>query len=200
MSETATQLFRMVAGVDASDAAHAVIERAIDAAKRFDCDELHFLRVVPKRGNGDLERAHDSLAALVSEKLADFAPAEAGNGTKKLRARVHVSRGNPAEEILELAADVQAQLIVIGRHGESGRLRDRFGTVPSRVIRDATCTVLVEQPSEYVAQAEDTCEACAQVRRDTDGEQWFCDVHADGHEWKSSTVIASAFTPLHGVY
>lgn len=200
MTNSATQPIRMVAGVDTSDAADAVIERAIDAAKRFDCDELHFLRVVPKRGDGDLDAAHEHLATLVAEKLTDFAPVQPVAGDGELRVRVHVSRGDPAEEILELAEDLQAHLIVIGRHGESGHLRDRFGTVPSRVIRDASCTVLVEQPSEFVEQTSEICEVCARVRRDSDGEQWFCDKHLGDHEWKSSTVIASAFTALHGVY
>jgi len=190
----------MIAGVDTSDAADAVIECAIDAAKRFDCDELHFLRVVPKRGDGDLDAAHEDLSTLVAEKLTDFAPVAPVAGDGELRVRVHVSRGDPAEEILELSDDLQAHLIVIGRHGESGRLRDRFGTVPSRVIRDANCSVLVEQLSELAEQTSGICEACARVRRDSDGDQWFCEKHKGDHEWKSSTIIASAFTPLHGVY
>jgi len=196
MTDTASQTFRIVVAVDGSDAGHSVIERALDSARRFDCDEVHFLRVVSGRAKpGQLQDAHESLAKLVVEKLSDFAtPDDPGP-----RARAHATAGNPAEEILQLAADVQARLIVIGRHGQSGRLRDKFGTVPGRVIRDASCAVLVEQTPEYAANASAACAACVVVRRDSDGDRWFCDDHTDDYQWKSSALIAASFTSLHGV-
>ncbi len=200
MSTTAKQLTRIVAGVDGSDAAHSVVERALDAANRFDIDEVHFLRVVGKRSDENIDTAHAELTEIVREKMADFALSSDDEAHHKRRARVHVAKGKPAEEILQLAGDLQAKLIVIGRHGDAGRLRDKFGTVPSRIIRDATCSVLVEQPIEYVAQPEVTCDACVEVRRESDGDRWFCDGHADGHEWKSSMLIAASFTSLRGVY
>jgi len=51
--------------------------------------------------------------------------------------------GDPAEEILAVAQDVHADLIVVGRRG-LGRLGGMFlGSVSERVLRGADCTVLV---------------------------------------------------------
>lgn len=201
MTHPVNRPFRVVVGVDGSELSDAVIERALDAANRHDSAELHFIRVVDisptlfHRGHqGQIDAAHGQLCALVSEKLGDFGFDQRDG----YRARVHATAGKAAEEILQLAADVEADLIVIGRHGHAGKQRKKFGTVPQRVVQEARCPVLVEQPPEYAAQ-EPACEACVAARRDSDGERWFCATHSAEPRWKSTTVITSAFIPVHGV-
>ena len=201
MTHPLNRPFRVVVGVDGSEISESVIERALDAAHRHDSAEMHFIRVVDisptvfHRGHqGQIDAAHSQLHTAVSEKLDDF-----GFGDQHgYRARVYATAGKAAEEILQLAADVEADLIVIGRHGHEGTKSKKFGTVPQQVIRDARCPVLVEQPPEYVAQ-EPACEACVAARRDSDGERWFCDAHSAEPRWKSTMVITSAFIPVHGV-
>lgn len=57
-----------------------------------------------------------------------------------------VLHGAPFKEILELANREQADLIVLGTHGHSGIAHVLLGSVAERVIRTATCPVLVVGP------------------------------------------------------
>lgn len=51
--------------------------------------------------------------------------------------------GDPAAEIVRLAADEGAELIVLGTHGRTGMLRFLMGSVAEAVVRRATCPVMV---------------------------------------------------------
>ncbi len=57
-----------------------------------------------------------------------------------------VRYGHPADEILAFVADVGADLIVMSTHGRSGIGRWVFGSVADRVLRRATCPVLLVRP------------------------------------------------------
>jgi nucleotide-binding universal stress UspA family protein len=75
--------------------------------------------------------------------------------TEALRARVpeglwsservdlRIGHGAPAPELLRIAAEEDANLIVIATHGRTGLLRLALGSVAERVIREAPCPVLV---------------------------------------------------------
>jgi nucleotide-binding universal stress UspA family protein len=54
-----------------------------------------------------------------------------------------VTRGLPAEEIVRVAGDVNADLIVISTHGHTGIKHVFLGSVSERVVRHAPCAVLV---------------------------------------------------------
>ncbi len=56
-------------------------------------------------------------------------------------------RGNPAEEILQLAEKGQANLIVMGTHGHSAVFQLLMGGVAERVVREAKCPVLTVKNS-----------------------------------------------------
>ncbi|HEY0986374.1 MAG TPA: universal stress protein, partial [Kofleriaceae bacterium] len=62
---------------------------------------------------------------------------------------VHVRIGRAAEEILELARDVGADLIIVGSKGLTGVERLVIGSVAERVVREAGCTVEVARPKTY---------------------------------------------------
>lgn len=51
--------------------------------------------------------------------------------------------GNPAEVLLQVAAEVDADLIVVGNRGMQGGQRFLLGSVPNRVAHHASCSVLV---------------------------------------------------------
>ena len=51
-------------------------------------------------------------------------------------------RGRPAQELLQYATTVAADLIVTGTHGRGFVMRSLLGSVTSQLIRAATCTVL----------------------------------------------------------
>ena len=51
-------------------------------------------------------------------------------------------RGNPAQQIIQLAKDENAALIVMGTHGRTGLMRLLMGSVAEEVVRQAPCPVL----------------------------------------------------------
>jgi nucleotide-binding universal stress UspA family protein len=58
-------------------------------------------------------------------------------------------RGNPYEEIIDLANARQADLIVMSTHGRTGPQRLLIGSVAEKVVRTAPCPVLtVRQKAE----------------------------------------------------
>jgi universal stress protein A len=54
-----------------------------------------------------------------------------------------VAAGDPAYEILRLAQELEADLMVIATHGYGGWRRFLFGSVAEKVVRQAECPVFV---------------------------------------------------------
>ena len=69
---------------------------------------------------------------------------------KGLSAAGLVVTGYPAEEILKVAADRKADMIVMGTHGRTGIDRIIFGSVAEKVVKSALCPVLTVKPRETV--------------------------------------------------
>lgn len=78
------------------------------------------------------------------QRLAD----EAAERLKRagLRASARVIEGDAASELIRVARDDQADLIVVGTHGRTGLSRLVLGSVARRVMVHAGCSVLVVRP------------------------------------------------------
>lgn len=66
-----------------------------------------------------------------------------------LAIETHVVHGKPFVEIIRLAREVEADVIVIGSHGQSGIAETLFGSTAERVVRKAPCPVLVVRHPEH---------------------------------------------------
>jgi nucleotide-binding universal stress UspA family protein len=65
-----------------------------------------------------------------------------------IRVEHRLAEGDPAAEIVRLAQETQAGLIVVGTHGRTGLDRLLMGSVAEQVVRKAPCPVLtVKSPS-----------------------------------------------------
>jgi nucleotide-binding universal stress UspA family protein len=175
--------FRIVVALDLSEYAEIVLEYALDQAARHSAPDIHFVHVIP---NGDTDRIDDAkrrLATLSLEALENVRGAD-------WRARLHIRAGKPADEIITLAAELDAHLIVCGRFGVHRTWR-QLGSVAHRVLEHAHCPVLAVN---LVDRPLDTpqCADCVAVRADTDGERWFCDAHsAPDRETLATTSLTS---------
>lgn len=58
-----------------------------------------------------------------------------------------VRSGEPADEILRVAEEIEADLIVLGSHGTSGVKRFLLGSVSDRVLTYAACSVVIVKQS-----------------------------------------------------
>jgi hypothetical protein len=66
---------------------------------------------------------------------------------------VHARIGKAAAEILELAREVGADLIIVGSHGLTGVERLLLGSTSEHVVREAGCPVEVARPKRYAEVA-----------------------------------------------
>jgi nucleotide-binding universal stress UspA family protein len=114
---------RIVVGYDGSDASR----RALDAA-------------------ADLVGYGSTLSVItVRNAEVDGAATREARDHLQLRhvsAAYHEPAGEPAEQIVEAAQTLGADLVVVGRRNRSP-LRALLGSVSSRVVRRAPCDVLV---------------------------------------------------------
>lgn len=161
--------YRIVVGLDLSEYADIVLEHALDQAARHDAPELHFLTVREHRKPSAEERKQ-ALWERVYPALETFNR----HGTD-WRAQLHVRRGKPEVEIATLAADIRADLIVIGQFGlHTPRASDK--NLPNRVLQQAVCpTLVVSMPAELDTRQ---CPLCVATREQSEGETWFCPQHA----------------------
>ena len=180
--------FRVVVALDLSEYAEIVLEYALDQAARHAAPDLHFVIVVDDDNEETIQTAKERLARLVFDGLDNV-----GHGAD-WRARLHVRAGKPHEEIVSLAGELDAHLIVLGRFGARRTWR-RLGSVAHRVLEDAHCAVLavnlVDRPIETVVQ----CPDCVTVRAESDGERWFCAAHsAPDRETLATTSLTTLRT------
>lgn len=68
---------------------------------------------------------------------------------RALSVETHVRHGKPFLEIIRAARDVEADVIVIGSHGQSGLAETLFGTTAEKVVRKASCAVLVVRHPDH---------------------------------------------------
>lgn len=161
--------YRIVVGLDLTEYCEIVLEHALDQAARHEAPDLHFLHVKEQRKRSS-EEMQERMTAIVYPALHVF-----NRHGSNWRARLHVRAGRPHDVIATLAADLRADLIVIGQFGlhHPGQT---LKSVPGRVLQAAPCPTLVVGMPQPVD--EDQCPACSVIREDTEGERLFCDDHS----------------------
>lgn len=95
---------------------------------------------------------------------------------------VHTRMTSPAQGILDLAEELDADLVVVGSR-EHGRLhRLLFGSVSERVTRESERPVLVvHHRDDPAALIEPPCQDCVQLRFETEGAEMWCQRHREHH-------------------
>ncbi|WP_331234811.1 universal stress protein [Natronorarus salvus] len=136
---------RILVPTDGSEATTATLAHALSIAADHDA-EVHALSVIdtritrsaPDEGREGVERALETEAESAVGSVRDEATA-AG-----LEATTEVRRGRPDREILAVAEEIGADLIVIGAHGKTPREKlATMGSVSERVVDGADRPVLV---------------------------------------------------------
>ncbi len=70
-----------------------------------------------------------------------------------MRCETLVTSGDPAEQVLETARDLDADLIVMGTHGRKGLSHLVLGSVAERVVRESPIPVLTAHSTARVRKA-----------------------------------------------
>ncbi len=106
---------------------------------------LHHVAPDPVAGKTVIETPHFGYALADAEKKgkAKLETLLDEDEKAKLSLTSCVSFGTPANEITEYAAKNGVDLIVMGTHGRSGFEKMWLGSVTEKVLRSASCPVLV---------------------------------------------------------
>jgi nucleotide-binding universal stress UspA family protein len=139
---------RIVCGVDFSESSKRALCYALDFAREADAriTLLHVVEVPPELGEFPFSREvtiNGIRAAADAEylrRLRALVPPEARDYCTPL---TQVSEGRAHKEILRVAAEEQADLVVMGVHGRGAIDLMLFGSNAHAVIRGAACPVLV---------------------------------------------------------
>ena len=133
--------------IDFSDSSRAALDVAADFATRFGA-ELLLVHVqpaiedLPKSVSIFKEGEYDqSLNDAAAKKLADLAATLA---QKNVKARTEIGTANDVGmELVRSAEHNHADLIIIATHGMTGWHKIAFGSVAEKVVKQASCPVLV---------------------------------------------------------
>jgi nucleotide-binding universal stress UspA family protein len=136
----------VVVGVDESDHAVAVVERALGEAERRDA-ELHVVHVF-----------HPPVLPYMGAPIDMAAVAAAQRQAVWSRIEPHISRGPvsvervdlagyPPDTLIDYADNVKADLVVVGTRGRGDIASLILGSTSHRAIHLAHCDVLVVKPS-----------------------------------------------------
>jgi nucleotide-binding universal stress UspA family protein len=161
---------RIVCPIDIGDNAARALDLALALAQEADADLtlLHAIEIPPHLrelampGDVGVAAVHAVAEAIAVTRLRDMVPADAG-----IYCRVHteVREGRAYAKILEVAAERQANLIVMGVHGR-GIDRLMLGSNVHPVLCGATCPVLIVRPVSTQASQKDRRAAVATLVRD----------------------------------
>ena len=185
----------VLAAVDLREGSPLVLSRAIELASMHEVGEVHVIAVnepSPAVVVPPMVPTAEQLAAPDPARLADFARSHLDDFKQRVKSarlpavEVHTALGYAPDEIVWLAAHVDADLIVLGTHGRKGLKRLLLGSVAEKVVRLAGCPVMVVREKQHhadwrVPEIEPVCPDCAKVRAQTSGQQLWCERHSVSH-------------------
>jgi nucleotide-binding universal stress UspA family protein len=153
MNESTALSQRIIVAVDFTPASEHALVAAIALAQRVPRTAIHVVHVLPvdpwiktdglPRESAAMEAASRKLRELVLE-VGLRAPGRRWDQEVSF----HVRLGDAVEAILQLAVDVDADLLVVGTHGRRGLERLLLGSVATRLVMEARLPVLVARSKE----------------------------------------------------
>ena len=156
---TRSQPYRVVVGCDLGEMSESVLLEAIEMATAHAPAELHVITVTRRSGwlyrlerDGEteeltLDALHQNAIRRLKHVLADHHVA-VENAFDHVA--MHVATGRPAEEIVSLADDVGADLIVVGDSSPRGMSRVLGRSTAASVVRRAGASVTVVRPADFL--------------------------------------------------
>jgi nucleotide-binding universal stress UspA family protein len=144
---------RFLVPIDFSEYANQALEYAINLAEKLDA-HLTLLHVIHSAPLGGVDMGvtlpYTYLQDLEAEITQSMDACLARVTAAGLEGDIVVVHGTPFHEIVETAKTQKVELIVMGTHGRTGLQHVLLGSVAEKVLRLASCPVLVVRQSTIV--------------------------------------------------
>ena len=139
----------IVVGTDGSDTAKEAVRQATELAKAVGAS-VHLVSAFEPVGNQRLreerQQVPEDMSWMVNEREdvnATLRAAEEQLKEQGVDVQTFARQGDPADAILDVAEEQNADLIIVGNKGMSGAKRFLLGSVPNKVSHHAPCSVLI---------------------------------------------------------
>jgi nucleotide-binding universal stress UspA family protein len=139
----------MVVGTDGSGTASEAVRQATELAMQLSA-KVHLVSAyepVPEgRLRDERDQVPDDLQWMVNPREdvnETLTQAAQGLEAKGVDVEVHAREGDPADAILDVAEETNADLIVVGNKGMTGAKRFLLGSVPNKISHHAPCSVMI---------------------------------------------------------
>ncbi|HET9621605.1 MAG TPA: universal stress protein [Kofleriaceae bacterium] len=145
----------VVVGFDFTHSGGAALTRAVTLAARAPFHVLHVVCVIDPKSPIPSIPSYNGVDYMYAARVQEALAAEIQAELEKVEVHdrvhffVHARIGKPAEEILLLAREVGADLIIVGNHGMTGVERLLLGSTSEHLVREAGCTVEVARAKRY---------------------------------------------------
>ena len=140
---------RIVVGTDGSDTAAEAVRQAVDLAKLAGA-QLSIVSAFEPVSKRRLEEEREEAPRDVQYEIGPredvnlvLDGAAAAARKEGIEVQTHPVEGDPAEGILNVAEETNADLIVVGNKGMTGARRFLLGSVPNNVSHHAPCSVII---------------------------------------------------------
>lgn len=144
---------KIVVGTDGSDTAAQAVTQAGELAEKLG-GSLVIVSAFDPVGGARLEKEREGAPADVEWSINEREDVDTMLGQisaplaeRGIDVRTTARQGNPADAILDVAEEENADLIVVGNQGMAGARRFLLGSVPNKISHHAPCSVLIVRTS-----------------------------------------------------
>lgn len=145
----------VVVGYDFSHSGRAALHRAVTLASRAPFHVLHVVCVVDPREAIPALPSYNGVDYMYAARVQEALAAETQHELDRADVHgsvhffVHARIGKPAPEILALAEEIGADLIIVGSKRLTPLERLILGSTSEHVMREAGCTVEIARAKRY---------------------------------------------------
>jgi nucleotide-binding universal stress UspA family protein len=140
---------RIVVGTDGSETATEAVRTAVELAK-LSSAKLEIVSAYEPIPRARLRDEESGISGDISHTInpredVQFVLDKAAAQAKKAKVEVvtHPREGDPADAILDVAEENDADLVLVGNKGMTGARRFLLGSVPNKISHHAPCDVWI---------------------------------------------------------
>jgi nucleotide-binding universal stress UspA family protein len=140
---------RILVGTDGSETAGVAVRHATELARAMGAklEIVSAFEPIPQqRLREESQEVPGDVAYGVGPREDVNVTLEGAAGEAKeagVEAQTHAREGDPADAILDVAEETEADLIVVGNKGMTGAKRFLLGSVPNKISHHAPCGVYI---------------------------------------------------------